>query len=265
MKKQKESALSNTRIAIVFFVFLSFIIGISLIFKIVNVIERGQFDGYRRFTLVVTNGKNIKVISLSPNLKNIVVFKLKDNLNPLEAGKLLEVPIDGYVTLNSLNINQKISSLFMNTVFKYNSLKTNLTIIDLLKLTMFARTIPESSISETTIEDLNNLELNGLSRLVSDDLIEKDNKTIKIINGTDVGGLGNRLAKLITNMGGNVIMVVTSDSPRPVSEISYIDEKSYTIEKLQKVLGYKVTKAGNDAVSDVTIVIGEDKINSLIF
>ena len=66
MNKQKESALSNARIAIVFFVFLFVIAGISLAFKIVLVVREGKFDDSRRFNLSVSDKNNPEVISFSP-------------------------------------------------------------------------------------------------------------------------------------------------------------------------------------------------------
>lgn len=267
MKQKKEQSISNTKIALVFFVFLVFFIGISLVFKLAAIIKAGQFDDSKRFTLTISNGRNIEVMSLSPSSKNIAIFKLNNNIQPAEAGKLLEIPIDGFISHESLDLNRKVSPLFTSAVFKYNSLKTSLTIIDLLKLAMLARNIPESSINVKIIEEnLSGLALDKVvSRLVIDDLVEKDKQTIQIINGTDVSGFGNRLARLITNMGGNVIIVATSDSSRKKSLISYIDKKTYTVEKLQKVLGYEVVRETDNAISDITIVIGEDKINSSPF
>jgi len=266
MKKQKESALSNTKIAIVFFAFLIFIIGISLVFKVVAVIRQGQFDDSKRFTLAINDGKSTEVMSLSPGLKNIVIFKLNDNVRPAEAGVLLEIPIDGFIAFESLDLNQKTDSLFIKTILNYTGLKTNLTIIDLFKLVLFTRTIPESSIDVKTVGDASGLELDKIvGHLASDTFIEKDNQTIQIINGTDVNGLGNKLARVVTNMGGDVIIVATGNKPRKKSVIQYIDKKTYTVERLQKVLGYEVVEETDNAISDITIIIGEDKINSFPF
>lgn len=266
MKKQKQSRLNNTKIAIVFFVFLTFIIGISLIFKVAAIIRAGQFDDSKRFTLTITNGRNTEVMSLSPSSKNIVVFKLNNATPPAEAGKLLKIPIDGFIAYASLDLNQKINVLFAKAIFNYNRLKTNLTIIDLFKIALFARSIPESSINIKIARDTNGLALDKIiSHLVSDAFIEKDNQTIQIINATAVSGLGNRLARLITNMGGDVIIVATENNLRKKSVISYIDKKTYTVERLQKVLGYEAVREANNAISDITIIIGEDKINSAPF
>lgn len=263
MKKQEESALSNTRIAIVFFIFLILVVGLSLTFKAISIMRAGQFDDSKRFTLVITNDKNTEVISLSPDSKNIAIFKFNGIVDPIQAGRHLEIPIDAFI-IYPMDLNQKPNSLFVKAIFSYNNLKTNLTIIDLLKLALFVRTIPENSISTKIVGDINNLE-SIVGRLATDNLIEKDRQTIQIINGTDTIGLGNRLARLITNMGGDVIIVTTSDNPRKKSMISYIDKKTYTVGRLQKVLGFDAIKEADNAISDITIVIGEDKVDSLPF
>lgn len=264
MVKQKESRLRNTKIAIIFFVFLAFIVGVSLLIKLVLVIREGQFDDSRRFTLSVSNSTNNEVISLSPSTKSIAVFKLDKDIGPARSGQFLEVPIDGYLGSASLDLNQKIDSLFLNAALNYKNLQTNLTIIDLLKLLLFSRTVSQSAISTKNIpQDLSTTELDKIvGRLVNDELIEKDNQTIQIINGTDINGLGNRLARLVTNMGGDVIIVATENSPKKESIISYIDQKTYTVERLQKVLGYSAVRQTSNAISDITIIIGEDKVSS---
>ena len=121
-------------------------------------------------------------------------------------------------------------------------------------------------INVKTVRGTSRLELDRtVDHLVSDAFIEKDKQTIQIINATNVSGLGNRLAKLVTNMGGDVIIVATENNLRKKSTISYIDKKTYTVERLQKVLGYEAVKDANNAVSDITIIIGEDKVNSAPF
>jgi len=266
MKKKKEHAVNNTKIVVIFFIFLTFIVGISLMVKVIAVIKASQFDNSKRFTLSLTNGKNIEIMSLSPRSKDIVVFKFNNNVEPAEAGRLLEIPIDGFVTFKSQDLNQKIDLLFKNAVINYNNVKTNLTIIDLFKLAVFTRSIPENSINVKIVKDIGGLDLDKIvERSVIDPLIEEDHQTIKIINGTEVNKLGNRLARFIINMGGNVIMVATEINKVKKSSILYIDKKTHTVERLQKILGYEVVKNKDSAISDITIVIGEDKLNNLPF
>lgn len=262
MKKKNDLAVSNnTKIAIIFFLFLAFIVGLSLTFKIIGIIRDGQFDSSKRFNLAISNGKNTDVMSFS-NYKNIATLKLDRNINYRQAGRFLQVPIDGYIDSSILDLNQKANSLLLKSALNYQKLKTNLTIIDLLKLFVFTAGIKESNTTTRTISYKQEAaEIDKIiGRYVADTLIEKDNRTIQIINGTNIGGLGNRLARLVTNMGGDVIIVATSDVNRKKSIISYIDKKTYTIERLGEVLGYEIMKDVN-AISDITIVIGEDKAN----
>jgi hypothetical protein len=260
--KKKEIAVSNSKIAIVFFVFLVFVVGVSLIFKFINLLGNGKFDDSRSFAMGMTNGKDVQVTALSHDLKSIVIFKLA-GVKPEEAAQLLEVPIDGFVSSNSLDLNQEVSSILLKSIFNYNKLKTNMTIIDLARIAIFVKTIPAASIDEIKIKDVGKLALDKIvNHYIGDASIEKDSQTIQIINATQVSGLGNRLARLITNMGGNVIIVATENDTVKRSVISYIDKKSYTVKRLQKVLGYDVIKGTGNAMSDITITIGEDKVNS---
>jgi len=266
MKKKKEHVINNTKIVVVFFVFLAFIVGISLMVKVIAVIKASQFDNTKRFTLSLTNGKNIEVISLSPRSEDVVVFKFNNNVKSSDVGRLLEIPIDGFIAFKSQDLNQKIDLLFKSAFFSYNNLKTNLTVIDLLKLATLTRAIPENSINIVIIKDVSQLDLNKVvERLVTDAFIENDHQTIKIVNGTEVSGLGNRLARFVTNMGGNVIMVETESNKEKKSFISYTDKKTYTVERLQKILGYEVVKNKDNTISDITIAIGEDKLKSTPF
>ena len=267
MTKQKESGLRNTKIAIIFFIILLFFVSLSLVFKMVLIVRAGQFDGSKRFNLAISDNKNFKVMSLLGSAKTITIFNLNGNIGSYGAGQLLEIPIDGFIISSSLDLKHKPDSLFLNSILNTKTLQTNLTILDFLKLLVFSKTVSPSDINTKNIsEDLIPSELDKIvSRLVSDEFIEKDNQTIQIINGTDIGGLGNRLARLITNMGGDVIIVATSNSPKKTSTISYIDQKTYTVERLQKVLGYPAVRQVSNAISDITIIIGEDKVNSAPF
>jgi len=266
MKEKREQENHNAKIAVVFFVFLAFIIGLSLVAKVIGVIANGKFDSSRRFNLIITNHKDTEVVSFSSS-KNIAIFKLNKNIKPLKAGQFLEVPIDGYIEYDDLDLNQKINTIFLNSTLDYFKLKTNLTTIDLLKLFFSTAGIAGADVTMKTVDyQMESAEVDRiLSRLVADELIEKDNQTIQVVNGTDITGLGNRLARLITNMGGDVIIVATSDSPKKKSVISYMNNKTYTVERLEKVLGYPAVKEGNNAISDISIIIGEDKVSASPF
>lgn len=266
MVKKKKSALSNTKIAIIFFVFLILVIGISLLFKAIFIIKASKFDDSRRFTLSVTGRRITEVITLYADSKDMTVFKLNEKIDASKVGRILEIPIDGFVDQSSLNLDQEIDSMLTSLIFNYKNLKTNLTIIDFLKLAVYSKIIPGRTINTIEIKDTSEIAINQtFSRLVREPLIEKENQTIQIVNATAISGLGNRLAKLITNMGGNVIIVATDDNQKKKSTISYIDQKTYTVKRLQEVLGYEVIEGAKEAISDITITIGENGLSNLPF
>lgn len=265
-KKRSLNKGSNTRIAIVFFAFVVFIVAVSLAFKFVTILAQSQFDGEKRLTVTISNSKNTNVVSFSKTSRSISIIKADQNID-LTANKFLAIPIDGFIKGDSLDLNQKIDFLFSKMILNYKKLQTNLSIVDVIKLFVFAKGLPDRDINTVTVsKDLNPSEIDSIiGRLVADELVEKDGKTIQIINGTNVSGLGNRLARLITNIGGDVIIVATANSPQKYSEISYIDDKSYTAERLNKILGFKTIKASDRKIADITIIIGEDSLSPLSF
>lgn len=272
-KKRKLSKESNTKAAIIFVAFVISIISISLIFKFIFLLSQSQFDDSKKFTIIVSNQKNIEVVSFSPDSaktgpksRSISILKLNENINT-PVGQFLAISIDGFVKGDSLDLNQKIDSLLPKMILNYKKLQTNLSVIDFIKFFIFAKSLPDREIYIKDIsQDLNNGEIDSIvTKLVSDVQIEKDAKTIQIINGTNVLGLGNRLARLVNNIGGDVIIVATANKTQKYSEISYIDNKSYTVERLSKILGFKVVEVSDEKIADIVITIGEDSLNSKTF
>lgn len=272
-KKRRLNKGSNTKAAIIFVAFVISIVSISLIFKFIFILSQSQFDDSKKFTITVSNQKNIEIISFSPDSaktgpksRSISILKLNENLN-IPVGQFLAISIDGFIKGNTLDLNQKIDSLLSKMIWNYKKLQTNLTVIDFIKFFIFAKSLPDSEIYIRNItQDLNTSEIDSIvTKLVSDVKIEKDAKTIQIINGTNVSGLGNRLARLVNNIGGDVIIVATANKPQKYSEISYIDDKSYTVERLSKILGFKVVRVSDEKIADIIITIGEDSLNTITF
>ena len=99
-----------------------------------------------------------------------------------------------------------------------------------------------------------------VSSFFTDQQIALEKKRIQIINGTDITGAGNRLANVISNMGGDVVIVLTSDKEEPVSKIIYSGNKSYTVEKLSSLLNFSNAKTNETFLANVIIILGKDKI-----
>lgn len=264
--KKLTSGLNSTQIAIIFFAFVFVVVLASLILKAVNIVSKSRFDSETRFTISVTNGKDLEIISFSPKSQSISVLKIDGNIKT-SVNRFLEIPIDGEVKSRLKIKDFRVPDLILKFTLNYRSLKTNLTIVDMLRLYLYSKTVPANYVYDKTISASTDVLILDkiIPQLFSDEIIEKENASIKIINGTDVNGLGNRLGRLITNMGGNVVIIVSSDRTENSSTISYFGKKTYTIEKINKILKFNLKKLDKKTITDIVIVIGEDSLSRLNF
>lgn len=267
IRKTARVEKHNTRIAIFFVIFVIAVIFISIVIKTMSLLGESRFDGKNRFTISVLTGKNFKAVSFSPGNDSISVLKIEEENKELKLGQFLKIPIDGFVVGNSLKTDKDITDLMSDVLFNYNNVKTNLTIIDVLRLVLASKTTSENNIETYSIST--SLEYQKADKIVEkifkNEEIEKENQTIEIINTTDIGGLGGRLARLLTNMGGNVIQVSTQNNSQKESVILFDGKKNFTIERISKVLSFRPIASSKKSIADITIIIGEDNRNPLSF
>lgn len=278
-RKSKNVHKQSLRLAFVFFLSVLFLLICSLAFRLIAIVQKSEFDSTHRFTIAVSKAlqnESFSLISFAPETKSISILSVPKNnkQNYLwEWGKRFEVPIDGYVSFSKLDNDQNHPSrALLNMLLNYNKLQTNLTIIDLVRLWFFARTVPNQTIVSKQLELLENNE-NGTDKIIFslflDQTISLENQEIAIVNGALVLGLGNKLSRLIQNLGGHVVSVSTADKEVEVSEVSYYGKKTYTVKRLAQILGFKLTNKGKNrdenAISDVIITIGRDRLSSLPF
>lgn len=265
-KKRKKSEKHNIKIAILFVVFVCLVILISFIFKLIHIVSQSKFDGSNRFTISVSNKKNLEIISFSPSKHSISVLKLEGEIKELNMRRFLAIPIDGFVEASFLETNEGVASLMSNTFFGYKDIETNLTTVDIFRLFLISRTASTNDVVTLRISLSQSDKIDQIiGKMLSDERIEKEDQTIEIINATSAIGLGARLARLITNMGGKVVQVSTENSLQKTSMILYNGRKTYTVEKLNKALGFKLTQLNKQSIGDITIVIGDDSKNPASF
>lgn len=275
--KQKQQSGKTVRFALLFFVFILLIVIGSFLVKGISVMQNSLFDGKHRFTILMQLKKEPQNVLLSFSPENttasILYINGKQAINPQELGVILGVPIDAFVALRedvSLqkgSINAFLPTLLQKITFRRDNVKTNMTFIDAARLWMFVRKIPTHGILEKTYifpsNSIDNLDVGELDSLISslfaDHTITEEKRSIQIINASGISGLGNRMARIVTNIGGNVIAVTTGDSVLPVSEIVYSEAESYTLEKLQQLLRKKGVNTYKQAISDIVVIVGKDK------
>lgn len=275
--KQNQQSGKTVRFALLFFVFILLIVIGSFLVKGISVIQNSLFDGNHRFTILMQLEKEPQNVLLSFSPENttasILYIKGKHAVDPQELGVILGVQIDAFVamhgdtSLQKGNINAFLPALFQKITFKQDNIKTNMTFIDAVRLWMFVRKIPTHGVLEKTYifpsNSEDNLDMGELDLLISslfaDHTIIEEKRSIQIINASGISGLGNRIARIVTNMGGNVIAVSTGDSVLPMSEIVYSEAESYTLEKLQRLFRKKGVSTDKQAISDIVVIVGKDK------
>lgn len=266
MGVRKKQRNQNLGLGILFLFLVAFLILLSFGFKLAAVFRDSSFDGNNRFTLAVVKS-NPQVVTFSPKDRSIYILNL-NKPSDKNLGRLLEVPIDANISSEALVINKsEVASNMFSLLFNLRDKETNITPIDVFRLYLFSQTVKEDSIEEETLNayDLSDIQSVTLSNFIDPKILDEKLR-IEVINATDIPGLANRLASYITNMGGNVILISTDDKIVKESEIKYFGDRTYTVSKLKRLLGFKDIKIDKkNTISDVIITIGQKEVKALPF
>ncbi len=257
MKKSKKEGIKSFNLALYFGLLILLIIIISITFKAIDVIRKSEFDNKNRFTVAVLNDKNVDIISVSPSTGEQTGIRV-ENAGSLSAIENYSIPVDVFVETES-DFSSESKSIFLKMLFNKRSLESSLNVLDLFKLSIFSFGVDGENFSYQNIESDSIDELNGLSSSeFVDETMSQDKVNIQVINSTEIGGLGNKIAKTITNLGGNVVLVNSSKDEVGESVI-YYQEESYTVKKLSKVLNIKTEKHETSSIADIIVVLGKDQ------
>ncbi len=249
-KRKKET--SSLRPAFYFGFLVAFITVVSLFFKAADIIRESKFDGGNQFTTAVLGGDNVGLILVSPKEGTLMRVKI-EGISSEEELWDLALPYEG--TIES-KIHSDTKSFFAKILLRPGK-KTNLTILDLLRLSLYSFGIDKSKIKDEALSAKALSENSNILDLLEDPVIGEEKVTITITNSTKRPGLGNRLAKYIIYMGGNVVLVNSAQKEENKSKIFY-QKESYTLKKISKMLNIPKEKNNKNSISDITIIIGKD-------
>lgn len=261
MPRKKKDQGKNTRIGVYFFVFILGIIFISLLFKGFLVVKNSKFQNDSRFNFLISNNKDIEIVSFLPQNHSVAVLKIEGEVENVH--KFLEVPLDGEVRSSSLDLGKPVPQVLSNIFLGAKNIKTNFTPLDLFRIFLFTKTTSPGNFTKRSVSaNLDEAALDKISLILfSDPKIADENLSVEIINGTAEHGVGNRLARLISNISGNVVLVSTSPRQEDKSVILYFGKKTYTLRRLEKLLGFEVIENKSRSFADITIQIGKDYKN----
>ena len=264
-KKKKEG--KNLRLAGLFVFAVIGLVVMSFMVKIFFTIKESHFDGSHKFNVVFSNSKDLDVVSFSPSNNSFSILKIYDRIKPEDVSKNLKVPIDGIIKTRTNLTNTNISLIIFKTIFPLGNTYEKMTIVDLIRVFLFSRSVSENSIYVRELRpEFNSVQRSTVISLsFTDPAIYQENESIEIVNSTTVTGLGARMAELISNMGGNVILVSGGQDLENKSKIVYYGNITYTLRKLSNFLGIPIEESKKKGIADITIIIGKDSLDKINF
>jgi hypothetical protein len=270
MKKSAHPDNKSLKTVFLYLAIVFVIICISLAIKVFYIFQQSKFDPAHEFALVIVQHNNVKeIIAFHPETSAISLLQIEDqNLPYATLAKDYGIATDGYIEdQEEINANSDITALLWASIMHTTTWQSNLTVLDKLRLIFFAKNV---SINNKSIEQVSLIkktpDLNTvIATALNDQDIASENVTIQIVNATNVSGLGQRLGKVLTNMGANVVDVSSSQKTQQKSTIAYFGNDTYTVDHLQKILGIEASKIIKQTIADIIITIGTDKKNTTEF
>ncbi len=268
-KKQDIQENKSLKKAAIFLGVVILLVMLSVIFRIFSVVKDSSFNGKDRFTIsVVVSSDKAHIVSFNPKDKTVSRVYVSGDRKRISPGRILGVPVDGELELkrDDLKFNSG-SSILTYALTHPETVKKGLNSYDLLRLYIFTRSLASGSYLEESVSTTDNsMNLDRIAlKLMADGNILNEQKSIEIVNGTSINGLGKRLERIFQNSGGNVVAVSNSPTVIKKSKIYIFNEYSYTYERIQKLLDYPSDIVNRREIADIKVVIGLDGIRGDIY
>lgn len=221
------------------------------------------------------------------------VFGLGQAQKGLEGNQLLvdaltsffALPIDGYLDFSALQSSKSpaevVEILRKNSISGFDllsNLKTDLTLWELIRLKLNLSSVRFDKIKEKDLLKLgvldqenlpdgtqvliaDSIRLDSILSDLADPAIVSEHKTIAVFNATDHPQLAGKWARLVTNLGGNVI--ITTNVKTRLENTQVVGEQSLTLRRMRQIfgLGGKMSSLDEDLVSSraqINLFLGED-------
>lgn len=227
------------------------------------------------------------IYGLGETQKNIGGYNLLKNT----LGNLLGLPIDGYLDftgsysqIDNINLVSSFRKNLFSTVTFLPFIKTDLTPFELIRLKLGLSSVrfdkikqidlvlnnsfvPDKLLDGTDILTPDPIKIDAAISDLTDPIIQSERLTIAIFNSTDHPQLAQKAARLITNIGGDVI--ITANSDNKVSKSYAVGKESKTLSRLKQIFepsGDIIHRSNEDLVSSraqINIFLGDDYFDRL--
>lgn len=195
------------------------------------------------------------------------------------------LPVDGFVqtrktqTTNLGNLDSQSWLPLNKNPFSFISwvgrMNTDLTLFEAIRLYILLQQIrfdkieiidlqSISVLENATLSDGSEIYLPGarLELFISENLldpgIKNEQKTIAVLNGTNIPGLAQKYSRLISNLGGNV--VISDNTSEKYKHSLVFGEKSLTENRLSQIFNsrYAILDTKPASRAQITVILGED-------
>ncbi len=256
----KKSSESSLRILYLFCGMVLIAIGLSLGYRLFNLMKDSKYDSSHNFLVAFTYHNDIDFVEINSSQKTFSHLQVRGGDTLQETRKEVGLLPDAEIALGKPFSIKLLSQYFTDAAWHKNNVTSTLNIFDLYRLSFATNHVSPQSITsqEVHVPFDDNLSGSMLEQLFLDEAIDQDNKTISIVNAAGVPGLGTRLERALSHIGMNIISVRNADSIQSTSSIEYYGEKGYTVERLQDLLSLPLTQSSSQSISDIIIIVGKD-------
>lgn len=196
----------------------------------------------------------------------------------LAAQEFFATPVEGWVKLPKGQLEIKNREVAKREIAKLlgrlmrsfggEEAKTNLTVLDKVRLWWQIRNVRFDKVTFYDLEESGVTQTPSLGRIdtllgpfLADEKIQEESLKIAVLNSTGESGLGNRIGRLITNLGGEVITLGNIEGKFPTCLIKAQKEdlSKKTVQKLKKI--YSCNVEGSEVLenrADLVFIVGED-------
>jgi hypothetical protein len=200
-----------------------------------------------------------------------------------EVQKLLGVPVDGYIVVDSKGLEEledlfpKVSgvkdALILSNIFKIpqvwaikqSSAKTSLDIPGILRIAWYLLQVRSDKIDQLTLTPEFLDDPAGLDRKLlpyfKDEHLATEHLKIQVFNGSSKSGLASAAARIVQNIGGEVIRVDNFERQDLVKGYLLMDSGSYTASRLARIFGVsdsRPPREGAEARANITLILGSE-------
>lgn len=270
MKKTADTENKSLKTFYLYLVSVILLVLIALLVKGFFIIKDSQFDSSHDFTIAITQQKNVKeIVAFHPQVPSVAVLVMQDkNDSYKDLAKQYGITTDGYIQVGNNNDVQADMTPFMwLSIIHTEDWLSNLTAFDKIRLMLLAKGVTTNNkiVENISLQNPQPQDATTITNALTDQEIADENISVQVINATDITGFGQRLGRVLTNMGANVVDVSTAQNTQKKTTIEYFGDQSYTVNRLEKLLGVTATKITTQPIANIVITLGTDKNDTSTF